>query len=60
LEILRAVLIERDVGIEMDDGVVLRADVFRPEDTTVPVVMTLGPYGEGCATRAGTRSSGNG
>jgi uncharacterized protein len=42
------VLIERDVEIEMDDGVVLRADVFRPEASDhVPAVMTLGPYGKG-------------
>jgi predicted acyl esterase len=41
-------IIERDVGIPMDDGVVLRADVFRPEGAvSVPVVMTLGPYGKG-------------
>jgi predicted acyl esterase len=42
------VLIERDVTIPMDDGVVLRADVFRPQDAEpVPAVMTLGPYGKG-------------
>jgi uncharacterized protein len=40
--------IERDVEITMDDGVVLRADVFRPEGPhPVPVVLTLGPYGKG-------------
>lgn len=42
------ILIERDVRVPMDDGVVLRADVFRPDGTTpVPVIMTLGPYGKG-------------
>jgi predicted acyl esterase len=41
-------LIERDVPIPMDNGVVLRADVFRPRgDRTAPVLMTLGPYGKG-------------
>jgi predicted acyl esterase len=41
-------IIERDVPIEMDDGITLRADVFRPESSTpVPVIMTLGPYGKG-------------
>ncbi|MEU2680495.1 CocE/NonD family hydrolase [Streptomyces sp. NPDC007107] len=41
-------IIERDVPIEMDDGIVLRADVFRPEDThQVPVIMAKGPYGKG-------------
>jgi predicted acyl esterase len=41
-------IIERDVPIRMDDGVVLRADVFRPKNVTrVPVLMNLGPYGKG-------------
>jgi uncharacterized protein len=47
-------IIERDVPIVMDDGVVLRADVFRPEgDGKHPVVMTLGPYGKGVPYRVG-------
>ncbi|MGH9089055.1 MAG: CocE/NonD family hydrolase, partial [Acidimicrobiales bacterium] len=38
--------IERDVAIPMDDGVVLRADVFRPvSGGPWPVIMSLGPYG---------------
>jgi len=42
------IAIERDVEITMDDGVALRADVFRPDGPDpVPVVMTLGPYGKG-------------
>jgi predicted acyl esterase len=41
-------IIERDVPIAMDDGVVIRADVYRPKTSTrVPVVMTSGPYGKG-------------
>jgi predicted acyl esterase len=41
-------LVERDVPIPMDDGLELRADVFRPQTSEpVPVVMTLGPYGKG-------------
>jgi len=37
-------IIERDAGIVIDDGAVLRADVFRPAGPEpVPVVMTLGP-----------------
>ena len=47
-------LIERDVGIPVDDGAVLRADVFRPPDADpVPVVMTLGPYGKGVPYQEG-------
>lgn len=41
-------IIERDQPIEMDDGVILRADIFRPiTDNPVPVIMTAGPYGKG-------------
>jgi predicted acyl esterase len=42
------VIVERDVEIPMDDGLALRADVYRPDGPEpVPVVMTLGPYGKG-------------
>lgn len=38
----------------MDDGVVLKADVFRPKDgKPAPVIMTLGPYGKGVPYRVG-------
>lgn len=41
-------IIERDVAIPADDGNLLRADVFRPEDgQPAPVIMTMGPYGKG-------------
>ncbi|UGU30660.1 CocE/NonD family hydrolase [Mycolicibacterium smegmatis] len=41
-------IIERDVAVPCDDGLILRADVFRPDDgEPAPVVMTLGPYGKG-------------
>jgi uncharacterized protein len=43
-------IIERDVPIPMQDGIVLRADVFRPPDIErAPVIMTMGPYGKGVA-----------
>ena len=46
--------IDWDVAIEMDDGVVLRADVFRPiEDGPHPVIMTLGPYAKGLPFQTG-------
>src|SRR5882672_500605 len=42
--------IDWDVAIPMDDGIVLRADVFRPFDEgRHPVIMTLGPYAKGLA-----------
>lgn len=38
-------LVERDVAIEMSDGNVLKADVFRPRaDGRYPVIMSQGPY----------------
>jgi predicted acyl esterase len=41
-------IIERDVPIPMDDGNILRGDVFRPkDDKPAPVIMTMGPYGKG-------------
>ena len=46
--------IERDVPIAMDDGVILRADVFRPDDDRpCPVIMTHGPYAKGLAFQEG-------
>lgn len=37
--------IDWDVPIAMDDGIVLRADIYRPvEDGTYPAIMTYGPY----------------
>src|SRR5208283_87166 len=42
------VIIERDISVPVDDGLRLKADIFRPEGSgPVPVVMTLGPYGKG-------------
>ena len=42
-------IIERDVSIPTSDGLVLKADVFRPSDAKPGpvIVMTLGPYGKG-------------
>jgi uncharacterized protein len=43
-------VIDWDVPIPMDDGVVLRADVFRPDGPAQhPVVLTYGPYAKGLA-----------
>jgi uncharacterized protein len=40
--------IDWDVGITMEDGIVLRCDVFRPiADGKYPVLITYGPYGKG-------------
>ena len=47
-------VIERDVPVPADDGVVLRADVFRPEGPgRYPVILTYGPYAKGLAFQEG-------
>src|SRR5258708_7982667 len=47
-------IIERDLLIPMDDGIVLRADLFRPEgEGQFPVVMTTGPYAKGLRYQEG-------
>lgn len=51
-------VIEWDVPIPMDDGNVLRADVFRPAgDEAVPVLLTYGPYGKGLPFQEGYASA---
>jgi len=42
-----------DLAIPMDDGVVLRADVFRPDDGSHPVILSYGPYAKGLAFQVG-------
>ena len=47
-----------DVPILMDDGVVLRADVYRPPgDGPWPVLLTYGPYAKGLAFQEGYPSA---
>ena len=44
--------------ITMDDGNVLRADIFRPvADGKYPVIMTYGPYGKWVAFQEIGRAS---
>jgi uncharacterized protein len=46
--------VDWDVPIPMDDGLALRADVFRPaDDGRYPVIMTHGPYGKWLAFQDG-------
>ncbi len=45
---------DRDVPLEMDDGVVLRADVFRPLAAgRYPVIVSCGPYAKGLSFPTG-------
>jgi predicted acyl esterase len=47
-------MIDWDVPIKMDDGLVLRADVFRPaKDGKFPVILTYGPYAKNLAFQDG-------
>src|SRR6266851_587704 len=49
-EIRDGMRIDWNAPIEMDDGVVLRADVFRPIiEGKYPVVLSYGPYAKGLA-----------
>ena len=51
-------LIEWDAEIGMDDGLVLRADVFRPKAMGKwPVLLTYGPYAKGLAFQKGYPSA---
>ncbi len=55
-EIRDGMKIDWDAPIEMDDGVVLRADVFRPvADGRYPVILSYGPYAKGLAMQEGYR-----
>jgi uncharacterized protein len=47
-------MIDWDVPIKMDDGLVLRADVFRPaKDGQFPVILSYGPYAKNLAFQDG-------
>jgi predicted acyl esterase len=50
--------IEWDVPIAMDDGLVLRADVFLPvAEGRYPVILSYGPYGKGLAFQEGYKTA---
>lgn len=47
VEAVPGILVEYDAAIAMDDGLELRADVFRPAaEGRYPVILTHGPYGK--------------
>jgi uncharacterized protein len=47
-EVRDGMRIDWHAEIPMDDGIVLRADVFRPNDNArYPVILSYGPYGKG-------------
>lgn len=57
-EIRDGMYVDWDVPITMDDGIVLRADVFRPvTDGSYPVLLTYGPYAKGLLFQEGYPSA---
>jgi uncharacterized protein len=57
-EIRDGMRIDWDAEITMDDGLVLKADVFRPvKDGKYPVILTYGPYAKGLAFQEGYPSA---
>jgi uncharacterized protein len=59
-EVRDGMRIDWDVPIKMDDGLVLRADVFGPcKEGRYPVILTYGPYAKGLAFQDGYPSAWN-
>jgi len=57
-EIRDGMKIDWDVPIAMDDGLVLRADVFRPvAEGRYPALVSYGPYGKGLAFQEGYKTA---
>jgi putative CocE/NonD family hydrolase len=57
-EIRDGMRIEWDVPITMNDGLVLRADIFRPvKDGKDPVILSYGPYAKSLAFQDGYPSA---
>jgi predicted acyl esterase len=57
-EIRDGMRIDWDVPITMDDGLMLRADIFRPiAEGRYPVLMTYGPYGKGLSFQEGYKTA---
>ena len=50
--------IDWDVPIPMEDGIILRADLFRPlDDHKHPVILSYGAFGKGLAFQDGNKSA---
>ena len=51
-------IIEWDVPIPMSDGLIMRADVFRPpQPGKYPVILTYGPYAKGLPFEVGYKTA---
>lgn len=59
-EIADGMRIDWDVEIPVDDGLVLRADIYRPvEEGRYPVILSYGPYAKGLPFQVGYPSAWN-
>src|SRR4026209_628233 len=57
-EIRDGMRIDWDAPITMDDGIVLRADIFRPiGEGRCPAIVSYGPYGKGLAFQEGYKTA---
>ena len=57
-EVRDGMKIDWDAPIRMDDGVTLRADVFRPvADGKYPVILSYGPYAKGLSFQEGYKAN---
>src|SRR4029079_4257554 len=57
-EIRDGMHIDWDAPIPMDDGVVMRSDVFRPlDDGKYPVILSYGPYAKGLEFKEGYKGN---
>ena len=57
-EIRDGMRIDWDIPIAMDDGLILRADLFRPvAEDRYPVILTYGPYAKGLSFQDGYPSA---
>ena len=53
-ELRNGMRIDWDVPITMDDGLVLRADIYRPpQEGKYPVILSYGPYAKGLSFQEG-------
>ena len=58
IEKREGMVIEWDAPIEMDDGLVLRANIYRPDsDDIFPIIMSHGPYGKDLAWQDGYKTT---
>ena len=57
-EIRDGMRIDWDMPIQMDDGLLLRADIFRPtHNKKCPVILSYGPYGKGLSFQEGYKTA---